>query len=56
MKLIKFLLIGLCDLELAVRLNMPQMLERYPGTGWVARQAHQVLQDEINACKSKFYN
>ncbi|MEK5794712.1 hypothetical protein VXE63_21880, partial [Acinetobacter nosocomialis] len=23
------------DLEMAVRLNMPQMLERYPVSGWV---------------------
>ncbi|RKL54660.1 hypothetical protein CKN54_19305, partial [Acinetobacter baumannii] len=41
------------DLELAVRLNMPLMVERYMGKGWVpARQAHH-LEDEINRLKSK---
>ncbi|CAA3745923.1 DUF4062 domain-containing protein [Acinetobacter baumannii] len=41
------------DLELAVRLNMPLMVEQYMGQGWVpARQAHH-LEDEINRLKSK---
>ncbi len=41
------------DLELAVRLNIPLMVEQHVGQGWVpARQAHQ-LEDEINRLKSK---
>ena len=41
------------DLELAVRSNMPQMLERYPVVGWVRPQNTQVLQDEIDALRAK---
>ncbi|EXR20516.1 hypothetical protein J671_0414 [Acinetobacter sp. 1130196] len=41
------------DLELAVRLNMPLIVEQHVGQGWVpAHQAHQ-LEDEINRLKSK---
>ena len=43
----------LCDLELAVRSYMPQMLERYPVVGWVRPQNLQVLQDEIDKLKSE---
>ncbi|MCK4089303.1 MULTISPECIES: DUF4062 domain-containing protein [Acinetobacter] len=41
------------DLEMAVRLNMPQMLERYPVVGWVRPQNTQRLQDEIDQLKEK---
>lgn len=41
------------DLELAVRSNMLQMLERYPVVGWVRPQNIQILQDEIDALKAK---
>lgn len=41
------------DLELAIRSNMPQMLERYPVAGWVRPQSIQSLQDEIDHLKSK---
>ncbi|WP_347455344.1 DUF4062 domain-containing protein [Acinetobacter thermotolerans] len=41
------------DLEMAVRLNMPQMLERYPVTGWVRPQNTQALHDEIDELKAK---
>lgn len=41
------------DLEMAVRLNMPQMLERYPVSGWVRPQNTQVLHDEIDQLKAK---
>ena len=41
------------DLELAVRFNMSQMLERYPTTGWVRPQNTQALHDEIERLKSK---
>lgn len=41
------------DLEMAVRLNMPQMLERYPVVGWVRPQNTQRLQDEIDHLKAK---
>lgn len=41
------------DLELAVRLNMSQILERYPVVGWVRPQNTQTLQDEIDRLKSK---
>lgn len=44
---------SLRDLEMAVRLNMPQMLERYPVTGWVRPQNSQSLHDEIDRLKSK---
>ena len=44
---------SLRDLEMAVRLNMSQMLERYPAVGWVRPQNTQVLQDEIDALKDK---
>ncbi|WP_151743555.1 DUF4062 domain-containing protein [Acinetobacter calcoaceticus] len=41
------------ELELAVRLNIPLMIELYGGKGWVpAHQAHQ-LEDEIKLLKSK---
>ncbi|PTV49269.1 DUF4062 domain-containing protein [Acinetobacter pittii] len=41
------------ELELAVRLNMPLMVEQHVGQGWVpAHQAHQ-LEDEVNRLKSK---
>ena len=41
------------DLELAVRFNMSQMLERYPTSGWVRPQNTQALHDEIERLKSK---
>ena len=41
------------DLEMAVRFNLPQMLERSPVLGWVRPQNIQVLQDEIDHLKSK---
>ncbi|QDK98966.1 DUF4062 domain-containing protein [Acinetobacter tandoii] len=41
------------DLEMAVRLNMTQMLERYPATGWVRPQNTQALHDEIDRLKAK---
>ena len=41
------------DLEMAVRLNMTQMLERYPTTGWVRPQNAQKLHDEIDRLKAK---
>ncbi len=41
------------DLELAVRLNMSQILERYPVLGWVRPQNTQALHDEIEALKAK---
>ena len=41
------------DLELAVRFNMSQMLERYPTPGWVRPQNTQALHDEIERLKSK---
>lgn len=44
---------SLRDLEMAVRLNMPQMLERYPVTGWVRPQNSQSLHDEIDRLKAK---
>ena len=44
---------SLRDLEMAVRLNMPQMLERYPVTGWVRPQNAQVLHDEIDQLKAR---
>lgn len=41
------------ELELAVRLNIPLMVEQHMGQGWVpAYQAHQ-LEDEIKLLKSK---
>ncbi len=43
------------DLELAVRFNMPQMLERYPVVGWVRPQSIQVLQDEIDRLKEQLH-
>ena len=36
------------DLEMAVRFNMLQMLERYPVSGWVRPQNTQLLHDEID--------
>ncbi|RKG29301.1 DUF4062 domain-containing protein [Acinetobacter tianfuensis] len=44
---------SLRDLEMAVRLNMSQMLERYPAAGWVRPQNTQLLQDEIDSLKAK---
>ena len=44
---------SLRDLEIAVRSNMPQMLERYPVVGWVRPQNTQQLQDEIDALRGK---
>ena len=44
---------SLRDLELAVRLNMSQILERYPVLGWVRPQNTQVLNDEIERLKAK---
>lgn len=41
------------DLEMAVRLNMTQMLERYPVSGWVRPQNTQLLHDEIDRLKVK---
>lgn len=41
------------DLEMAVRFNMPQMLERYPVSGWVRPQNTQLLHDEIDQLKVK---
>src|SRR5690606_6525311 len=41
------------DLEMAVRFNMPQMLERYPVSGWVRPQNTQSLHDEIDQLKAK---
>ena len=38
---------------MAVRLNMPQMLERYPVTGWVRPQNAQALHDEIDQLKAR---
>ena len=38
---------------MAVRLNMTQMLERYPVSGWVRPQNTQVLHDEIDKLKAK---
>ena len=38
---------------MAVRLNMPQMLERYPVSGWVRPQNTQALHDEIDQLKAK---
>lgn len=41
------------ELELAIRLNMPLMVEQHGGDGWVsAHQAHQLV-DEIKLLKSK---
>ena len=44
---------SLRDLELAVRFNIPQMLERYPVQGWVRPQNTQSLHDEIDRLKAK---
>jgi hypothetical protein len=44
---------SLRDLEMAVRFNMSQMLERYPVTGWVRPQNTQALHDEIDQLKAK---
>ncbi len=41
------------ELELTVRHNMQQMLERYPVVGWVRPQFLQTLQDEIDALKQQ---
>ena len=39
------------DLELVIRHQMPQMLERYPATGWVRPEGTQKLLDEIEKLK-----
>ncbi len=44
---------SLRDLEMAVRLNMSQMLERYPVSGWVRPQNTQTLHDEIDQLKAQ---
>ena len=41
------------DLEMSMRSYMPQMLERYPVSGWVRPQSIQTLQDEIDKLKSQ---
>ena len=41
------------DLEMAVRLNMSHMLERYPVSGWVRPQNTQLLHDEVDRLKAK---
>lgn len=44
---------SLRDLELAVRFNMSQMLERSPVQGWVRPQNTQALHDEIDRLKAQ---
>ncbi len=41
------------ELELAVRLNIPLMVEQHIGQGWVPAHQAQQLQDEIRLLKSK---
>ena len=41
------------DLEMAVRLNMSHMLERYPVSGWGRPQNTQLLHDEVDRLKAK---
>lgn len=41
------------ELELAVRLNIPLMIEQYGGQGWVPAHQAQQLQDEIRLLRSK---
>lgn len=41
------------ELELAVRLNIPLMVEQYGGQGWVPAHQAQQLQDEIRLLRSK---
>lgn len=41
------------ELELAVRLNIPLMVEQHMGQGWVPAHQVQQLQDEIRLLKSK---
>ncbi|KQQ70310.1 DUF4062 domain-containing protein [Acinetobacter sp. Leaf130] len=41
------------ELELAVRLNIPLMVEQHMGQGWVPAHQAQQLQDEIKLLKSK---
>ncbi|MDA3558253.1 DUF4062 domain-containing protein [Acinetobacter sp. AOR15_HL] len=41
------------ELELAVRLNIPLMIEQYGGQGWVPAHQAQQLQDEIKLLRSK---
>ncbi|MGU3312142.1 DUF4062 domain-containing protein [Acinetobacter sp. M5A5_2a] len=41
------------ELELAVRLNIPLMIEQYRGKGWVPAHQAQQLEDEIKLLKSK---
>ncbi|HJF28548.1 MAG TPA: DUF4062 domain-containing protein [Acinetobacter lwoffii] len=44
---------SLRDLEMAVRLNMSQILEHYPVAGWVRPQNTQALHDEIDQLKTR---
>lgn len=44
---------SLRELELAIRLQMPQMLERYPVIGWVRPEGIQILQDKIDRLKAE---
>jgi hypothetical protein len=41
------------ELELAVRLNIPLMIEQYGGQGWVPAHQAQQLQDEIRLLRNK---
>jgi len=41
------------ELELAVRLNIPLMIEQYGGGGWVPAHQAQQLQDEIRLLRNK---
>lgn len=41
------------ELELAVRLNIPLMIEQYGGKGWVPAHQAQQLEDEIRLLRSK---
>jgi hypothetical protein len=41
------------ELELAVRLNIPLMVEQHMGQGWVSAHQAQQLEDEIRVLKSK---
>ena len=41
------------ELELAIRSNMPQLVERYPALGWVRPQPEQELNDETEQLKQR---
>lgn len=43
------------ELELSVRLNMSQIIERYPAQGWVRPQNTQALQDKIDGLQNKLH-